>query len=291
MDDQSAFHEALGILTSRFPNELSTHYYNAIQLAIDGKWIASEDEIKTAERLGLPESDAQGLLATGIHKRALFWHAVHTAGYLLVAWVCGLLLLFGAGKAFSKLTLSQIERADATVTVSGSESRLRRIYRLINVAGVYYYVSLPFVIVLVLALAGGVTYGFLVVGQVPIKLVVILVIGALVTVYKMIHSLFVRVKSEPPGRRLTREEAPDLWNVTNEVAQSLGTRPLDEIRVTPGTQMAVYETGSFTERRQDRGRPHLGDGIGPGTGLRPEWLPGRPGARIRASFSSRHGGR
>lgn len=58
------------------------------------------------------------------------------------------------------------------------------------------------------------------------------------------------------------EEAPGLWRLTREVAEKLGTRPLDEIRVAPGTEMAVYERGSYRDRRRDVGRRTLVMGLG-----------------------------
>jgi Zn-dependent protease with chaperone function len=263
LNRQTEFREATDILEREYPNNMETHYSNGIRQALDGNWIASEDEIKEARRLGLPAQAAQGLLDSGIHKRAMIWRIVHYGIYLLGAWALGLVVLFVAGKIFSKLTLRHIDGVDPNSVVSSSEVSLRKYYRqLINIAGMYYYISLPFVIVLVLAVAGGIVYGFLVIGSVPIKLVAILVIGALVTVYKMIHSLFVRVKSEEPGRPLTREEAPGLWILTREVAEKLGTRPLDEIRVTTGTDMAVYERGTYRERRSDMSRRTLVLGLG-----------------------------
>jgi Zn-dependent protease with chaperone function len=200
----------------------------------------------------------------------------------LAAWAIGLFILFVAGKAFSRLTLRFIERADLNAPVSGAETVLRRHYRrLINVAGAYYYISIPFVIVLVLGIAGGIVYGFLALGRIPIKLVAILVIGAIVTVYKMIHSLFVHVDSEEPGRVLNPEEAPGLWSLTRDVAQDLGTRPLDQIRVTPGTDMAVYERGNYHERRNDSARRTLVVGLG--------LLPGFDQAPFRAVLAHEYG--
>ena len=49
--------------------------------------------------------------------------------------------------------------------------------------------------------------------------------------------------------------------MTREVARAVGTRPVDEIRITPATEMAVYERGSFRERAQDRGHRVLVLGI------------------------------
>jgi Zn-dependent protease with chaperone function len=74
--------------------------------------------------------------------------------------------------------------------------------------------------------------------------------------------LFVRVSSKEPGRSLSPEEAPGLWSLTREVAEKLGTRPLDAIRVAPGTEMAVYERGSYWERRKGMGRRTLVMGLG-----------------------------
>jgi Zn-dependent protease with chaperone function len=255
--------EAIDTLVRKYPNQVPTHFFNGIRLAMDGKWIAAEDEIKQAERMGLPHQMAEDVLSQGIHTRATAWRWVHYTAYLLAAWVGGLLLLFLAGKIFSKLTLRFIERSDPNSGLSGAESALRRYYRaLINVAGTYYYVSIPFVIFLVLAVAGSIIYGFLALGEIPIKLVAIIGIGALVTVYKMVHSLFVRVSTEEPGRSLSEEEAPGLWNLTREVAEKLGTRPLDQIRVAPGTEMAVYEGGSARDRRNNQGRRTLVMGVG-----------------------------
>src|SRR5262249_15784198 len=76
----------------------------------------------------------------------------------------------------------------------------------------------------------------------------LLVIGAIVTIAVMIKSLFIRVKSADPGRALQRTEAEGLWNLAEEVAQSVGTRPIDEIRITPGTELAVYEVGTWRQK-------------------------------------------
>jgi tetratricopeptide (TPR) repeat protein len=257
------FRQATDMLVRNYPNEMPTHYFNAIRLAYDGKWIGAEDEMKKAQKMGLPPADAQAFLDSGIHTRATIWRVGYAILYLVAGWVAGLLILFLAGKGFSRLTLRYIERADVNSTVGGPEASLRRYYRgLINVAGVYYYVSLPFVIFLVLAFTAAVVYGFLLTGHIPIKLTLILVVGAIVTVYKMVHSLFLRVNREEPGWSLAEEEAPGLWTLTREVAENLGTRPLDEIRLTPGTEMAVYERGTYTERRKGLGKRILIMGLG-----------------------------
>lgn len=262
-NNMADFRQATAALVQRHPELMGTHYFNAIRSAMDQDWVASENEIKRAERMGLPKQAAEAFLATGVHRQAMMWRVSHYGPLVLLAWVGGLIVLFLLGKIFSTLTLRMIEAADPTASVSGSEILVRRFYRqLINIAGSYYYISLPVVIIMVLGVAGGIVYGILLMGYIPIKLVAIVVIGAVVTVYKMVQTLFVRVDPAQPGRVLRREDAPDLWNVTREVADKLGTRALDQIRITPGTEMAVYERGSRSERRKDKAQRTLVMGLG-----------------------------
>ena len=99
-------------------------------------------------------------------------------------------------------------------------------------------------------------------GRIPIKLVLIIGIGALLTVFQMLRSLLIKIDNEDPGRSLSEEEAPGLWDLTRKVAESVGTRPVDEIRITPGTDLAVYEKGNYRERSQDKARRILILGVG-----------------------------
>jgi Zn-dependent protease with chaperone function len=260
---QADFRRATESLVSRHPEQMATHYFNGIRLAMDEDWVGSQNEINTAKRLGLPPETAEALLSSGIRRRAIAWRVLHYGPFVILAWAGGLVILFVLGKLFSVLTLRLIETADPASPISSKHVLLRRCYRqLINVAGSYYYISLPVVIVIVLGVAGGIVYGVLMLGYIPIKLVALLVIGAIVTVYKMVQTLFVRVDDTQPGRSLRREDAPDLWNLTREVADKLNTRPLDRIRVTPGTEMAVYERGSRSERRRDEAQRTLLMGMG-----------------------------
>jgi hypothetical protein len=191
------------------------------------------------------------------------WHYTFYALGLVGAWLLGLLLLFLVGKLMSKVALRAIETEDPNLPTSKSQLTLRHWYRrLITLAGLYYAISIPIVMFLVLAVAGSITYGFLLLGRIPIKLVAILVIGAVITVYKMFRSLFLKLEKEDPGRALRTEEAPGLWQLTRSVANTVRTRPIDEIRITPGTDVAVYEKGTFRERSNDKAKRILILGVG-----------------------------
>jgi len=269
LEDVKEARAAVDALAASHPDLMQTHFFSAVLAANDEDWEKAEAEIKKAQSLGLPAETVQQFLDSGVHSRAQVWRYLYYSLYLVGAWVIGLALLFALGKIFSNFTLRSIEDADPNGAAGAKEVSLRIWYkRLINVAGVYYYISLPVVVFLVLAVAGSILYGFLMLGRIPIKLTLFVVIAAVVTIYKMVRSLFVKVESEDPGRALKPEEAPGLWALTREVAQVVSTRPIDEIRVTPGCDLAVYEKGGFREKLQDRAKRILILGVGALNGMR-----------------------
>ena len=243
---------------------MPTHYFGAIEAALGEHWLRAEKEIAKAEKLGLSHEAAQKFLDSGVHSHALWARVVLDTALTIGLWLGGSALLFGLGFLLSKATLSQVQNAEVLAAVTSGEQRIRKFYRVVlNVAGVYYYVSLPIVIVLVIGIVAVILYAFLMIGRIPLKLMFLLGIGAIVTVIAMIKSLFIRAKSSDPGRALERTEAEGLWNLAEEVAQSVGTRPIDEIRITPGTDLAVYERGTW--RQKLRNEAHriliLGTGV------------------------------
>ncbi|HZM99869.1 MAG TPA: tetratricopeptide repeat protein [Pyrinomonadaceae bacterium] len=263
LDKINDFRRATEKLVDKHPNTVAAHYYSAILAAYDEKWMTAEKEIKLAQSLGLPAEIAQQFLDSGVQTRARVWHYLIYSLYLVGAWIVGLTALFLIGKLMSRKTLSSLEAANPNSPASESELTLRKWYRrLINVAGLYYYISLPVVIFLVIIVAASIIYGFLMLGRIPIKLVAILVIGGLITIFTMIRSLFIKVESVDPGRSLNYEEAPGLWDLTRTVAACVDTRAVDEIRITPGTDLAVYEKGTLRERSQDKAKRILILGIG-----------------------------
>jgi len=242
---------------------VGTHYFSAILAAYDQHWMKAEREIKKAQSLGLSQEAVQAFLDSGVSTYARIYRYSMYGGALVVVWILGLVLLFLVGKVMSRQTLKSIENADPNAGASNSDLSLRKWYRrLIGVSGVYYYVSLPFVMVLVVGLAAAATYFSFMSGQLFIKLLVMLWLCAVVTVYKMIRSLFLKIERADPGRSLTREEAPALWDLMRSVAATIGTRAADEIRVTPGTDLAVYEKGSWRERSSDQAKRILILGVG-----------------------------
>jgi len=256
-------------LVAEHPELIVTHYYSALLAAADEEWITAEREILQAEKLGLPHDATQAFLDSGVGSRARVWHYTYYSLGVVAVWALGLLFLFLTGKFMSRVTLRSIETEDPNQPASRSQMTLRQWYRrLINVAGLYYAISMPVVMFLVIAVAASITYGFIMLGRIPIKLILLLGIGALITIYKMIRSLFSKIEKEDPGRALNVDEAPRLWDLTRNVASTVQTRAIDEIRVTPGTELAVYEKGTFRERSNDKAKRILILGVGCLNGFR-----------------------
>lgn len=263
LKERSDFRDATRQMTEGFPNKPESHYLNAILAATNSEWSKAEEEIRRAGDLGLPPQLVRQFLDSGVHRRANEWRYAAYVGYAAAGWAVGLGLLFTFGKALSTLTLNSIKRAGSKTMVSPREAWLRKIYRgLIQFAGWYYYVSLPFVAILLLAVAGSVFYAFLMLGRLPVRLLFFVGLMTIVTIYKLFQSLFIKITPRDPGRILKLEEAPRLWALTKEVATDVGTRPVDEIRITPGTEVAVYERGTRKEKATDKAQRVLILGIG-----------------------------
>lgn len=91
--DNDTFRQATNQLVRKHPELMATHYFNAVLLATDRKWISSENEIKQAGRMGMPAANVQAFLDSGIHKHALEWKAMYGSGGLILALILGSLFL------------------------------------------------------------------------------------------------------------------------------------------------------------------------------------------------------
>lgn len=255
LNEIESAHRGIAVMKSKYPDEMLSYYFNSFVLASEGKWKEAKKEILMAKEKGLSQADVDLFLNSGINTEILKLNAMIYAGVIVGVWILGLLLLFIVGKVFSKLTLKAIESNRLETSSAKPGGWLRTAYKsLINAGGVYYYISLPIILVLVLALTVGIIYFFLIVGTIPIKLTIFLIIAAGATIYGMIRSLLVKVDTSDPGRELKIEEAPALYQLTAEVAQMMGTRPIDEIRITALNDLAVYEKGTWREKMNDKGK-------------------------------------
>ena len=263
LDRTAEFQHTANLMRRKFPNEMETHLVLMRANTHRLNFYGAELELKRAVQLGLPAEVAQAALDHGLHRMAMLTLAVFIIIGATLLWLVGLVSLFLLGKRMSNAMVRSIEASDPNVPITERERSLRNTYAvLINVAGIYYYISIPFVILFILALLGGVILLVMAIGVIPVKLMIILIVVSLFTIYVMIASLFARVKHGDPGRPLTEPEAPGLWALTREVALQVGTRPVGEIRLTEGIEVAVYERGSQRDKARDRATRVLLLGVG-----------------------------
>jgi Zn-dependent protease with chaperone function len=266
-NDMAAFRDAVSVLRQLAPDEAATHYFSALDLASSDDLEGADKELELAVARGLPREQAQKVRDdVGITHNKKVWRWAKIGVGLLAGWLAALLLIYGVGSFLSRAALQAIERFGGRDSddLRARTGALRAWYkRTIAFAAVYYFVSIPVVIAVVLLLAGGLLLGLLMLGHIPIKLLVLVAIIPLVTIWAMLKSLIVRrAPEEDPGRLLAETEAPALWAVLREVAGKVGTRPVDSVYLTIGTDMAVTERGSMSERLRDRGKRSLILGVG-----------------------------
>ncbi|WP_374456350.1 M48 family metallopeptidase [Nocardioides sp.] len=79
-----------------------------------------------------------------------------------------------------------------------------------------------------------------------------------VAVARSLFGLRRRDTTPPPGLLLTPQEQPRLWAVVRQLADMVGTRPPDEIRLVPDVNAAVSEESSWLGLRPGRRRMFVG---------------------------------
>jgi Zn-dependent protease with chaperone function len=137
----------------------------------------------------------------------------------------------------------------------------------IGLSALYFYVSLPLVALIVTLGAGGIFYALYTGPGIPTRLAIALALLVIYSLYAIVRGVFVRIREQEPGRALAREEAPRLWSLAEQVAQRLGTDPIESIFVTPLPTIAVTERGRRWYKPRSAGKRTLILGLGALNGL------------------------
>lgn len=170
---------------------------------------------------------------------------------LLLGWVAGFGVLLAAGVILSRLAVraAQEPLTDLSANATSLSGGVRRTYAaVLFLSSIFYYVSIPVVMLLVAGLGGLLLYGFVAAGSVPVKLAVLVVVVAGVSIWSMLRSLFIRRVDEDPGLPVDLAREPRLRALLDEVAAKIGTRAVDNVYLTPGTEIAVMERKRMKER-------------------------------------------
>ncbi|MCA9031212.1 MAG: M48 family metalloprotease [Planctomycetaceae bacterium] len=250
------FQTAATDFVNKFPQNPHAQYFAGVKEMQAGNWSEAEASLRKAMDLGLKDDSIAALLKTAIDNQRWIWQYANITVYVLLFWLLGLGLLNLVGSYLSRSTLRIINQKGAD-SVS-EHATLTAMYRyLINIAGIYYYISLPMLLLLSLAIMLSFSYAVLMLPVLNLWLVgLALVVGAasVLATISGIRAVFVREKFSDDIRKLSREEAPQFWSLLDDVAEKVGTRTVDEIWISPGTEFAVTELGSFRQRLQDRGQ-------------------------------------
>jgi Zn-dependent protease with chaperone function len=148
----------------------------------------------------------------------------------------------------------------------GGAAALRKLYAAVLwlTCGVYY-LSVPLVVLLVVAAGYAVWLVFVAIGQIPLKLALVVAVMVLVSLWAVAKSIWaslVRAKGEDPGLRLDPADHPRFKAALEEAARRVGTRPVDTVFATPGTDAAVYEQGGLARQLAGRTERCLILGVG-----------------------------
>jgi Zn-dependent protease with chaperone function len=237
------------------PHDAYALFFSAIDDGDHGRLALAAGELEEAHANGLPDELYRGLHGALDDARSPLEVWGPRAFKWLVAWFVAFGALLGLGALLSGATLRAAQRVptEATGHAKGLDALLRRAYRVVlGVTCAYYYASLPLLALTVVALGAGLVYACFAVGQIPVKLVLIAILIVFASLWAIAKSLFVRSKDEDPGEKVDLAGHPRLRAVLDEVAARIGTRPVDSVYLTPGTEIAVLERGGLV--RQLRGR-------------------------------------
>lgn len=268
-DDVSLLRRCADQLGQVAPGEAMTEYFLALASGSDGALGDARAHLRRAAAAGLDAKVVAGLEAA--IDAAEPPHVRYGIPALKVGavWLAGLLLLVSAGVLLSRATLGAAARLARAAhgTTSRASRALRAVYGAVLWATcAYYYLSLPLVLLAVFGLGAGVLYGFMALGQIPVKLVVLLAIAVIVTAWAVLKSLWVALvrprDDGDPGLRLDPAREPGFAGFVARVAARIGTRPVDAVFLTPGTEVAVYEQGGLARQLTGRSERCLVLGVG-----------------------------
>lgn len=270
-DDAAALKQGVDRLLSIAPEEDASHQFAAFLAAIEGRFGAAQAELRRARQLGMPAERYEALSRAFDEARPASARLVPILGWGGGLWLGALVVLFALGAWLSRAALREAARlpGEKGGGVRGSSSVLRRAYGLVLwLSCLYYYVSLPIVGLVVLGVGGGLVYAMFAAGHIPVKLLLIVVVMTLGTLWSILKSVFVRVKDGDPGERLELRAEPRLRALLGEVARRVGTRPVDNVYLTPGTDVAVMERGGLGRQLSGRAERCLILGVGVLDGFR-----------------------
>jgi Zn-dependent protease with chaperone function len=256
LQDHLLLNRCVAKLRKARPDAWETYYFGALAHAIAGDVGDAQDDLDRAHELGLDDATYARVSAGIAESESPLRRYGRRSVQVVLLWIGLAVGLAAAGFALSRLTLAEAERAltNPAASADAKDSKLRKAYAwVLWLCCGYYYLSIPLVLVSVVALGAAIVLGFLYLGFIPIKLLAIIGFVVLGSVFAVLKSFFTRVPESEPGEPLDLDEAPGLRAVLNEVAAKVGTRPVDRVYLDVGTTIAVFERGGMLDKLRGKG--------------------------------------
>ncbi|HEX2832398.1 MAG TPA: M48 family metalloprotease [Thermoanaerobaculia bacterium] len=242
--DLPMLREAADRLATHAPNELATHMMRMTVAANDGDFDEAFAALDRARGAGLPQETYEEIVKSLNDARPLWKRWWKTAAWILGGWLAGFGVLLLVGTILSRMAVRAAEEpvTDLSANATSLSTGLRRTYAgVLFLTSVFYYLSLPIIMLLVLGIGGAIIYGFIAAGHIPIKLVFLVAVVVGISIWSMLKSVFARRNDEDPGLKLDLGAEPRLREALDSVAARIGTRPVDNVYLTPAMDMAVME--------------------------------------------------
>jgi hypothetical protein len=163
---------------------------------------------------------------------------------ILAMIVIGLVLL-GFGEIESRKTQRWITASASGSAATDDDLGRRRIYGLIvRLAGIFYFITLPIVIVVGLAVSAAVVFLFLCARRIPVSMFTETLQGFATTIKVLTIRGFRRLrpgKLEESGLLLNRTDAPELFDSLKRISVLVGTPEPDEVRLAADASISVHQ--------------------------------------------------
>jgi Zn-dependent protease with chaperone function len=254
--DDGMMKDCVASLQALAPEFAPTHLYAVFEAANRGDWQTAEHELDRASALGAKPEMVERLRHDVRASEPLWQRYWRPVALVLGIWLAGLALLLTLGVILGRIATRAARKpaTEATGRATGMSAALRTVYAaVIAVCCAYYYVSIPLVLVLVLAVGGGIVFGILAAGFIAPKLFIIVGLVVFATLGAMLRSLFVRVNKEDPGLLLDLSEHPRLAGLLSEVAGTIGARNVDRVFIVPDATVSVFERGGVMQQMRGQG--------------------------------------
>jgi Zn-dependent protease with chaperone function/tetratricopeptide (TPR) repeat protein len=248
----AAVSSELGELCRRFPQEGKLHALHAVALAREQDYAGAVAAMDQAEDLGVDMNEVLGAEVAAQVRRAgepsLLARFLWIMAFFGIAYAAAIASMAGAGAVLSAATPrvpdATHEAAGPAELISRRESFLERLYMLMLVVGLLlFYVSIPFVVVGLLALTAGIVFAMLMAPVISIKLLIIVVIVGLGMGWAVLKSIFASHRSGTFGMKKTEQDCPRLHASLREVAQKTATDAIDDVYIAPGSAIGVHQEG------------------------------------------------